>query len=319
MPCHPRPFNEPIPDPSPDLLKLADEIREKYPGRIFSPAALTRFTKTNRVYYRHITGLLRRKSWIDAIPTDPTLPSQIGMLPSGKWNRRCNLSTDNATTIGLAIEAGDLQQVKALLRHTPINALDHKSNCLLHLALVANQIPIAELLLSKGAYPDGYHPSTIPELDQLFLSPENTGPQCPAIREQILHLLLRHQASISRFPTQNMLYITRDAPELLKFLISAHPETLDLRSASGHTLLHTAAALGCRHSCEFLVSRAPHLLAIDTDWDVTALHMAILEKNELNACWLITAGIHFHARSGFDRTELFLATAMRLPTVVSGG
>ncbi|PYI09344.1 ankyrin [Aspergillus sclerotiicarbonarius CBS 121057] len=316
MPCAPQPFDGPIPEASPALLALPDEIRDTFPGRVFSPEAVARLSKTNKRDFTNITTNLRRKSWIDAIPSDPTLPEQIGMEPSGRWKRPCTLFHDGAVEMGVAIELGDMEEVKSLLSRVPINSLDPNSNCLLHLALVSNQIPIAHLLLQKGAYPDGYHPSTIPELDQLFLSPCNTGPQSPEVRQEILTLLIRHEASISRFSTQNMIYGTKSPVTLLEFLIINHPETVDLRSASGHTLLHTAAALGDRWCCQFLVDKAEHLLTMDTDWDVTALHMAILEKNEFTACWLISAGVHFHARSGFNRTELFLAVTMGLPSVV---
>ncbi|RAL00119.1 ankyrin repeat domain-containing protein [Aspergillus ibericus CBS 121593] len=316
MPSSPQPFDCPIPEASPALLALPDEIHDIFPNRLFLPEAIARLSKTNRRHYIHITTTLRRKTWIDALPSDPTLPSQIGMEPTGKWNRPCTLSHHDSPEIVTAIESGDLNHVESLLTSIPINSLDPNSNCLLHLALISHQIPIARLLLSKGAYPDGYHPSTIPELDQLFLSPSNTGPQCPHIRQEILELLLSHEASISRFPTQNMIYGTKAPSLLLEYLLDHHPETIDLRSASGHTLLHTAAALGDRWSCQFLLEKAPHLLTMDTDWDVTVLHMAILEKNEFTACWLISCGVHFHARSGFNRTELFLAATLGLSAVV---
>ncbi|PWY67977.1 ankyrin [Aspergillus sclerotioniger CBS 115572] len=319
MPCSPHPFNDPIPDACPNLLSIPAQVREVYPGRLFTPEALARLTTTNRRFIARILRYLRPKSWIDAIPNDPTLPSRIGILPSGKWNRPCNLSHEAAPAVAYAIETGHLDRVMELVERTriPANSSDRNSNCLLHIALVSNQIEIAEYLLLRGAYADGYHPSTIPELDHLFLSPSNTGPQCPIVRERILTLLLSHRASISRFPTQNMFYINpRNAPRFLEYLLDNHPEIADLRSASGHTLLHTAAALGDPESCEFLLERAPHLLTIDTDWGVTALHLAILEKNEPTACFLIDRGIRLHFRDKYNRTELFLAAAMGLPTVV---
>lgn len=44
--------------------------------------------------------------------------------------------------------------------------------------------------------------------------------------------------------------------------------------------------------------------------------MAILEKNELTACFLISADMTLQMRHGYDRTELFLAACMGLRRVV---
>ncbi|GKZ32940.1 hypothetical protein AbraIFM66950_002639 [Aspergillus brasiliensis] len=319
MPCTPSPFRSPAPNPSPALEAVAEKLRFSGSRRVLTPEGIAALSTSTKHIIDNLYTNVRKNCWTDAICDNPASLRSGRMDPTGKWHLRNHHVVSSIDNLSHAIQLGDISDVDYHLSRStiPLNACDREGNSLLHLALISGHLGIANLLLEKGASPYHSFNPELPELDQLFQSPDRVAPQLAPIRVEILRLLLRSGAPILHFPTLNILFDSpADAPELLNLLLDHHPEILYERSKSGHTILHSAAAFGTPETCELLLARAPHLRTTYTDWEVTPLHMAILEKNELTACFLISADMTLQTRLGYDRTELFLAACMGLRRVV---
>ncbi|GCB24145.1 ankyrin repeat and SOCS box protein 3 [Aspergillus awamori] len=318
MPCTPSPFKAPVPNSSPALEAVAEKLRASGSRRLLTPEGIGALSTSTKNIIDNLYINVRKNCWADAICETPAGLRSGRMDPTGRWHLRNPHVAAFIDDLSHAIQLGDISDVDYYLsRRIPLNTCDREGNSLLHLALVSGHLDIARLLLDRGASPLYSFDPEVPELDQLFQCPNRVAPQLSSIRVDILRLLLRYGAPIRRFPTLNVLF---DSPgyanELLGLLLDRHPDILHERSKSGHTILHSAAAFGTPEACELLLTRAPHLRTTHTDWDVTPLHMAILEKNELTACFLISADMTLQMRHGYDRTELFLAACMGLRRVV---
>ncbi|OJZ82887.1 hypothetical protein ASPFODRAFT_142453 [Aspergillus luchuensis CBS 106.47] len=319
MPCTPRPFKAPVPNASPALEAVAEKLRASGSRRLLTAEGIRSLSTSTKNLVDNLYTNVRKNCWADAICETPASLRSGRMDPTGRWHLRnphVSAFTDN---LSHAIQLGDIDEVDYHLSsgRMPLNTCDREGNSLLHLALTSGHLGIADLLLESGASPQYSFDPEVPELDQLFQCPDRVAPQLSSIRVDILRLLLRYGAQIRRFPTLNILFDSPgNAPELLQLLIKNYPDVLHERSKSGHTILHSAAAFGTPEVCDLLLARAPHLRTTYTDWDVTPLHMAILERNEPTACFLISADMSLQTRHGYDRTELFLAACMGLRRVV---
>jgi ankyrin repeat protein len=206
--------------------------------------------------------------------------------------------------INIAVKAGDLAKVKALIEDYPgtVSSQDEFSRWMpLHVAALFNKKDIAELLLAKGA--------PVNSGDRDYLTPLYI-----AVREghkDIVELLLAHGADVEFKASGDRMILHEAANKGYKDIVElllANKAKINARQGDGATPLHMAAEGGHKNVVEYLLNKGAEIDA-KNNGGATPLTMALsTRRRSLNedtdkgreevALFLIAKGADVNVRTG---------------------
>ncbi|CAB3361927.1 Hypothetical predicted protein [Cloeon dipterum] len=199
---------------------------------------------------------------------------------------------------------GDFEHVRINLEKDPswVSKQDSNERLLLHWAAVGGHLPIASLLLDKGA--------AVNQADDFGGTPLILA--ASAGREEVVKLLLKHNANVNakNQPGHSPLQLaaSKGWKGILQILLAAGAD-VNAKDHRGATALHRAASLGKTAIVNVLLATPGiDISPVDADGN-TPLHLACEEDRREDATELVQRGAYLTIKNKEEKTPIDLASS----------